>query len=300
MSKLSTMISMEYRMDIKTKSFWVSTFLVPVLIVAFGVFIGYMTAESDAMKTVSQSTSPQPSEDMTGMQAFGMICGVFLTMFVIMYGAQIFNKVKTEKCNRIVEVLVSCVSGRSVMLAKVISVALVGLTQMLVWGLLVVGILICVAMFAPVDIDLSVLMSGEVIVGCVEALLYFVGGFVFYGALFAAAGALTDRNNENQGYLSLLMMLLMASFYIGIFATDAEGSTLATVCFYLPFTSSTVGAVQSIAGIATWWESLLSLVVLYGSAAFALSIAGKIYTSAVLLKGKKFTPRDILTFLKAK
>lgn len=300
MSKLSTMISMEYRMDIKTKSFWVSTFLVPVLIVAFGVFIGYMTAESDTMKTVSQSTSPQPSEDMTGMQAFGMICGVFLTMFVIMYGAQIFNKVKTEKCNRIVEVLVSCVSGRSVMLAKVISVALVGLTQMLVWGLLVVGILICVAMFAPVDIDFSVLMSGEVIVGCVEALLYFVGGFVFYGALFAAAGALTDRNNENQGYLSLLMMLLMVSFYIGIFATDAEGSTLATVCFYLPFTSSTVGAVQSIAGIATWWESLLSLVVLYGSAAFALSIAGKIYTSAVLLKGKKFTPRDILTFLKAK
>lgn len=234
------------------------------------------------------------------MQAFGMICGVFLTMFVIMYGAQIFNKVKTEKCNRIVEVLVSCVSGRSVMLAKVISVALVGLTQMLVWGLLVVGILICVAMFAPVDIDFSVLMSGEVIVGCVEALLYFVGGFVFYGALFAAAGALTDRNNENQGYLSLLMMLLMASFYIGIFATDAEGSTLATVCFYLPFTSSTVGAVQSIAGIATWWESLLSLAVLYGSAAFALGIAGKIYTSAVLLKGKKFTPRDILTFLKSK
>lgn len=300
MSKLSTMISMEYRMDIKTKSFWVSTFLVPVLIVAFGFFIGYMTAESDAMKSVSESTSPQPSDDMTGMQAFGMICGVFLTMFVIMYGAQIFNKVKTEKCNRIVEVLVSCVSGRSVMLAKVISVALVGLTQMLVWGLLVVGIMICVAPFAPVDIDFSALMSGEVVVGCVEALLYFVGGFVFYGALFAAAGALTDRNNENQGYLSLLMMLLMASFYIGIFATDAEGSTLATVCFYLPFTSSTVGAVQSIAGIASWWESLVSLLVLYASAALALSLAGKIYTSAVLLKGKKFTPRDILTFLKAK
>lgn len=300
MSKLSAMISMEYRMDIKTKSFWVSTFLVPLLIVAFGAFVGYMAAESEAMQTFSRSTSPQPSGDMTGMQAFGMISGVFLTMFVIMYGAQIFNKVKAEKCNRIVEVLVSCVSGRTVMLAKVISVALVGLTQMLVWGVMVAGILACVAMFVPLGLDLSVLMSGEVMLGCLEALVYFIGGFVFYGALFAAAGALTDRNNENQGYLSLLMMLLMASFYIGIFATDAEGSTLASVCFYLPFTSSTVGAVQSIAGIASWWESLASILVLYGSATVALGLAGKIYTSAVLLKGKKFTPRDILTFLKTK
>lgn len=300
MSKLSTMISMEYRMDVKTKSFWISTFLVPLLIVGFGIFIGFMTEESDSMKTFSKSTSPEMSDDMTGMQALGMICGVFLTMFVIMYGAQIFNKVKTEKCNRIVEVLVSCVSGRSVMLAKVISVALVGLTQMLIWAILVIGVLIGILFFFPVEIPVSQLLSPDVLIGLAEALVYFVGGFLFYGSLFAAAGALTDRNNENQGYLSFLMMLLMASFYIGIFAADADNSTLATICFYLPFTSCTVGAVQSIAGIADWWQSLLSIIVLYGSAFLALSIAGKIYTSAVLLKGKKFTPKDIMTFLKAK
>lgn len=294
------MVSMEYRMDIKSKSFWVSTFLVPILIVAFGAFIGYMTEESDAMKSVSQSTSPDISDDLTGMQAFGLMTGIFLTMFVIMYGSMIFNKVKSEKCNRIVEVLVSCVSGRSVMLSKVISVALVGLTQMFVWAALVVGIFAVLMMFMPAGIDLSMLLQPEVLVGFVEALLYFIGGFVFYGALFAAAGALTDRNNENNGYLSVLMLLLMASFYIGMYATDAEGSALATVCFYLPFTSCTVGAVQSIGGLAAWWETLLSLLVLYGSSYFALVVAGKIYTSAVLLKGKKFTPADILTFLRAK
>lgn len=299
MSKLTTMVSMECRMDLKTKSFWISTFLVPVLIVLFGIFIGYMTEQSDAMKAVGESTSH--ADNLSGIQTLGMVCGVFLTMFVMMYGAQIFNKVKTEKCNRIVEVLISSVSGKSVMLAKVISVAIVGLIQMLIWALLVVGILIFVyLMFSPEGMDFTKLLSWPVIGGLLLAILYFTGGFVFYGALFAAAGALTDRNNENQGYLSLLMMLLMVSFYVGIFATDAQDSTLATVCFYLPLTSTTVGAVQSVAGIATWWQTLLSLLTLFVSAYLALVVAGKIYTSAVLLKGKKFSIKDIVTFLRVK
>ena len=297
MSGLSTMISMEYRMDIKTKSFWISTILFPLIILGFGAFIGYMTSESEAMQTVGKTTGPD--KDLSGLQAFGMLAGIFLTMFVIMYGAQIFNKVKSEKCNRIVEVLISSQSGRSVMLAKVISVALTGLTQMLVWFVLIVGGVFVFLLFVPIDIPWSEILVPGIGIGIVEAVLYFIGGFIFYGALFAAAGALTDRNNENQGYLSLLMMLLMASFYIGMFASDNQG-VLASICFYLPFTSSTVGAVQSIGQIASWWQTILSLMVLYASAFITLSLAGKIYTSAVLLKGKKFSPKDILTFLKTK
>lgn len=297
MSRLSTMISMEYRMDIKTKSFWISTILLPLLIVGFGIFISYLTSESDAMKSVGETTGPD--DDLTGMQVFGMLSGIFLTMFVIMYGSQIFNKVKTEKCNRIVEVLISCQSGRNVMLAKVISVALIGITQILVWFVLLAGLITVIFLFTPVNIPWQELFTPKIAVGIVELLLYFIGGFIFYGALFAAAGALTDRNNENQGYLSLLMMLLMASFYVGIFAADNNGS-LSTICFYIPLTSSTVGAVRSVAQEVSWWQTVLSLVILYVSAFVTLSLAGKIYTSAVLLKGKKFTPKDIITFLKAK
>lgn len=295
------MISMEYKMDVKTKSFWISTIMFPVLFIGLSVFISYLGAENDAMDTFMQSTTPQHEEQLSGMQLLGMICGIFLSMFVMIYGAQIFNKVKSEKCNRIVEVLVSCVSGRSVMLAKVISVALVGLTQILIWAVLAAGVVIAVFLISPVSAsNFSVLMRGDVLLGLLLALLYFIGGYIFYGGLFAAAGALTDRNNENQGYLSLFMMILMVSFYCGIYAADAKGSALAEICFYLPFTSSTVGAVQSIGGLVDWWQIVVSLLVLYVSALFIMSLAGKIYTSAILLKGKKFTPKDILVFLRAK
>ena len=294
------MVSMEYRMDVKAKSFWITTFLIPVMIVAFGVFIAFLSEGNAGFEMFSKSTAPTP-DDINDDQAIGMICGVFLTMFVMMYGAQIFNKVRTEKTNRIVEVLVSSVSGRSVMLSKVISVALIGLTQMLVWALLIMGIVFAVLVLLPVKVSFSDIFSVSALWPLVVCLLYFIGGFVFYGALYAAAGAMTDRNNENSGYLSVLMMLMMASMYIGIYAVDADpGAPFAVVCFYLPFTSSTVGAVQTVAGMVPWWQTLISLVVLFVTDYIVLSLAGKIYTSAVLLKGKKLTPKDILTFLKSK
>ena len=138
MSRLKDMVSMEYRMDVKAKSFWVTTFLLPVVMVGFGLLAGFLSSESEAMVLFSKSTTPTPDKDISGMQVLGMISGIMLTMFVMMYGSQIFNKVKAEKCNRIVEVLVSCVPGRTVMLAKVISVGLVGLTQILLWLLCIV------------------------------------------------------------------------------------------------------------------------------------------------------------------
>lgn len=300
MSRLKDMIKMEYSMDIRTKSFWISTLLVPVFMVGFGALIGFLADDSDAMKMFSRNTAPTPDEDITGMQALGMLAGIFLIMFVMVYGSQIFNKVKTEKCNRIVEVLASCVPGRTIMLSKVISVAMTGLTQILIWLVLIIGVVVIVLTFLPVPVPIGDLFQWKVVSALIIAMLYFIGGYLFYASLFAAAGALTDRNNENQGYLSLLIMTLMVSFYIGIYATDAPGEPLAVVCLYLPFTSTSVGAVQTIGGIIPWWQTLISLLVLYGSGIFSTILAGKIYTSALLLKGKKFTPRDILVFLKAK
>lgn len=270
----------------------------PLLIVGLGALIGYLSSESDAMKAFSE-TSPHPDEDITGAQLLGMMCGIFLTLFVMMYGSMIFNKVKAEKTNRIVEIIASCVPGRTVMFAKVISVGLVGVTQMLIWTALLAGTAITLLMIFPTGFDLTLLLDPRVLRALAYAILYFTGGFAFFGGLFAVAGAVTDRNNENQGYLSIIMMILMVSFYLGMFAVDNTGA-LSTVCFYLPFTSPSVGAVQSIAGTCPWYLSLLSLSVLYASAGVVLIFAGKVYTSAILLKGKRLSPADIITFLKAK
>ncbi|MDE7343503.1 MAG: ABC transporter permease, partial [Muribaculaceae bacterium] len=131
-------------------------------------------------------------------------------------------------------------------------------------------------------------------------ILYFIGGYIFFGSLYAAGGAMTDKNNENQEYIAVLTLLLMSSFYIAMFAVDHGGATFVRVLSYIPFTAPTIGAVNAITQTAPLWESIANLILLYLFAWLAMALAGKIYTSSILLKGKRFTPRDILTFLRSK
>lgn len=299
MSQLSLIIKNEYLTDIKAKSFWIATFIFPVIMVAFGVFIGFLAQDSDSLNQVSNFAAPDKDE-MTPAKALGMMLGMLLTLFIMLYGAQIFNKVKAEKCNRIVEIIATCVEGRTMLLAKIIAVGLIGLTQLLLWflltGIIVAGIFI---VFAP-DISFSFLAESLFWRSLLWSILFFIGGYIFYGSLFAAVGAMTDKNNENQEYMSVLTFLLLASFYIGEYAVDHGDSAFSTVCMFLPFTSSTVGTVAAVGDSAPLWMCLLSLAVLYVCSFLSIAFAGKIYTSSLLLKGKKLTPKDIITFLRSK
>lgn len=301
MSKLGLIIANEYRTDIKTKSFWIGTFLVPVIFMLFGLFIGLLAEDSESLLSMSETLSAQPdAKEMTGLQALGMMTGVLLVLFIMMYGSQIFNKVKVEKCNRIVEILATCVDGRTMMLAKIIAVGLIGLTQLVLWLLLIVIFIGGLLLALPVDVPWGKLVQPDVIMGCVWGISFFIGGYIFYGSLFAAVGAMTDKNNENQEYVAVLTFVLLASFYIGMFAVDNGTSSLAAVCGYIPFTAPSVACVNAVTQAVPLWQSLLSLLLLYAFAFLSLALSGKIYTSSLLLKGKRFTPRDIITFLKSR
>lgn len=297
MSKLSLIIKQEYLSDVRSKSFWIATFVAPILMLAFGGFIGYLSADSEALKATA---SPQDTEDMSGYQLLGMMVGMMLTLFLMIYGAQIFNKVKTEKCNRIVEVIATCVTGRTMMLAKIIAVALVGLTQLLLWGLLISILVYGIWIVFNPDISIDFTMEARFWGTMAVSLLYFIGGYVLYASLFAAVGAMTDKNNENQEYMTVLTFLLLATFYIGMYAVDNGNSAMTAWCTFIPFTSPTVGTVATVSGSIPVWQTIVSLLVLYATAFLSISFAGKIYTSSLLLMGKRFTLRDIATFLKSK
>lgn len=299
MSQLSLIIKNEYLTDIRAKSFWISTLVFPLVMIAFGVFIAFLAEDSDSLTKAANFAAPE-EDSMTPAKALGMMLGMLLTLFIMMYGASIFNKVKTEKCNRIVEILATCVDGRTMMLAKIVSVGLVGLTQLLLWfaitGILVAGLFIVFSPSIPLDFLAGAMFWNSL----VWSLFFFIGGYIFYGSLFAAVGAMTDKNNENQEYMSILTFVLLAAFYIGEYAVDNGDGLFATICMYIPFVSPTVGTVNAIGGASPLWMCILSVAVLYLCALGSIAFAGKIYTSSLLLKGKKFSPRDIITFLRSK
>ncbi|MDE6768797.1 MAG: ABC transporter permease, partial [Muribaculaceae bacterium] len=186
----------------------------------------------------------------------------------------------------------------TMMLAKIIAVGLICMVQLLVWAsFIIIGITVVFMVF-PFAIPFDILTNPKLYLAILYMLLYFIGGYILYGSLYAACGAITDKDGENQTYMSVLTFILLGAFYIGQFAVDNGESVLATACNYIPFTSPTVGTINAVSGVSPWWQTLISLVVLYVSAFICVMFAGKLYRSSLLLKGKQLTPRDLITFLK--
>lgn len=95
-------------------------------------------------------------ESMTEIfSAVGMVLTTLIYFFVMSYGAMVMQSVTEEKTNRIVELMVSSVKPFQLMAGKIIGIGLVGITQMLIWGILLVaiisiaGVVSGVAMFDP-------------------------------------------------------------------------------------------------------------------------------------------------------
>lgn len=305
MNKLKLIIVNEYKTAVTKKSFWIVTFIIPLLVVAFSVVLGLLMSDSTSYmslaESINESTGLTPDDEtMTAAKGMAMMVGVFLTMAMMVCGSQIMQMVRQEKTNRIMEFLATCVTGRTMLTGKIISVAIIALTQVALWGACLVVFGAGVIFVFDIDVPWHYLLHPLLWKSLMWSGLYFIGGYMMFSSLFAACGALTDSNNENQQYFSILLMFVLASMYIGMFAVDHPNSMLAQICAYFPLTSPTVGAVNAITGEVPLWCSLLSLAVLYASAYGAIVIGGKIYSSSMLLKGSSLTPKAIMAFIKSK
>ena len=257
------------------------------------------------------------------------MCLAFLTyMFVLTYGAMIMSGVVEEKTNRIVEVIISSCKPIELMLGKIIGVALVGLTQFAIWGVLLgVSGLIASIVFglnsgapdpslltADPTLDPSALAQSSLltphthelimmvlsvnyplILSCF--LLYFVGGYLLYASLFAAFGSAVDQQQDTSQFMATIMFFMIFALYAGIFSMENPDGPLAWWCSMVPFTSPITMMVRLPFDVP-FYEIALSLIILYATAFLILWLAARIYRIGILMYGKKFSWKDIVKWIR--
>ena len=253
----------------------------------------------------------------------GMGAGYLIMMFIIIYGAMVMRSVIEEKTSRIIEVIISSVKPFQLMLGKIFGTALAGLTQFVVWGLLMALIFIGSSYFFGVDLNnggvgmqqmgaeqmnqlaqnetqllFDELMNLPLISTFIYFILYFLLGYLLYSSLYAAIGAAVDNETDTQQFMLPIMLPLMLGVYIG-FATvinDPHG-TVATVFSMIPFTSPIVMLMRIPFGVP-WWQILISLTLLLFTFLGIVWLAAIVYRVGILLYGKKISYKELMKWVR--
>lgn len=261
-----------------------------------------------------------------------MVLGMIIYMFIAIFSGMVMSSVIEEKSSRVVEVLISSVKATELLFGKIISVALVAITQFMLWiglTLAIIGVVSAVAgpeLFGGADTEQIAQMSGmsaDQMAAITEAasdsdglatilstvrtmplgeivicfIIYFVFGYMLYASLFAAIGSAGESENDTQQLQIPITIPLLIGFFIAIYAFKAPDSSIVFWGSMIPFTSPIV-MLARLPFTVPLWEVILSIVLLVATFALCAWLASKIYKVGILMYGKKSTWKDLWKWLK--
>jgi len=265
----------------------------------------------------------------------GIFSGILIYMFIFMFGAQVMRGVIEEKISRIIEVIVSSVKPFQLMMGKIVGVALVGLTQFLLWIILTFALVtvfkttfpdkfnikqpshiytgdskvlnesklaqITQMTKSPAQTDtkndiLTAIASINFGVIIFSFIFYFLGGYLLYAALFAAIGSAVDNEADTQQFMLPVTIPLIFAIVMGQFVMNNPNGPVAFWLSIIPFTSPIIMMIRIPFGVP-YFDLALSVVLLIAGFIFTTWLASKIYRTGILMYGKKITYKELAKWL---
>jgi len=247
------------------------------------------------------------------LAGIGTAGGILMYMFIFIYGAQIMQGIIEEKTSKVVEVIVSSVKPFQLMMGKILGLASVGLLQFLIWIILITTLTIGVFGYLGIDtpqqqamqqisVDAAAqqtAMKSELAKSMSEFyslpwgyiafcfVFYFLGGYLLYGALFAAVGSAVDSPAEAQQFMFPITIPLLISYLsLFMFVLQGHDDAISVWLSIIPFTSP-IAMMGRIGFGVPLWQLALSMILLIAGFVLTTWVAGRIYRVGILMSGTK-------------
>jgi ABC-2 type transport system permease protein len=289
-----------------------------------------------SVQTIKIDDSGQVKETSTGIaMALAYIGGFLMYMLVFMFGAQVMRGVIEEKTSRVVEVIVSSVKPVQLMMGKIIGIALVGLTQFLIWVFLTIAIAGVIRSTVLKKNDLaqvtenvtkSLMTEGQksemeaqtaeltpelaefsklfnsamnqpwgLIIICF--IFYFVTGYLLYASIFAAIGSAVDNETETQQFMLPVTIPIILALMVAMGTMQNPESSLSFWCSIIPLTSPIVMVARLPFGVP-YWQIAVSMVLMVITFMAFVWMAAKVYRTGILMYGKKTSWKEMWKWLR--
>lgn len=289
-----------------------------------------------SIQTKKIGETGEVKETSTGIaMALAYIGGFLMYMLVFMFGSQVMRGVIEEKTSRVVEVIVSSVKPVQLMMGKIIGIALVGLTQFLIWIFLTIAIVgvikatvlktdnltevsqnVTKSLMTPeqqvtmetqapeINTDLaefSKLFDSAMnqpwglIIICF--IFYFVTGYLLYASIFAAIGSAVDNETETQQFMLPVTIPIILALMVAMGTMQNPESSLSFWCSMIPFTSPIVMVARLPFGVP-YWQLAVSMVLMVITFIAFVWMAAKVYRTGILMYGKKTSWKEMWKWLR--
>ena len=249
--------------------------------------------------------------------AVAFAAGILIYMILLIYGTMVMRGVMEEKTNRISEVIVSSVKPFQLMLGKILGIGAVGITQFVIWIVLIGVLQIIVPLFFPslsgqiaqatpaagaaaqaadpnvlakVTEGLKSIPLGLLVVSFI---FYFLGGYLTYASMFAAIGSVSEDQQDAQQLVFPVMMPIILAFVMMTKAIQDPNGSIALFGSMFPLTSPIVMIGRIPFGVPGW-QIALSMAILVLFFIFCTWLAGRIYRTGILMYGKKGSWKEMM------
>ena len=299
----------------------------------------------DIMKTIETSVSVQTKKiDETGAvrgtstgiaMALAYLFGFLMYMLVFIFGAQVMRGVIEEKTSRVVEVIISSVKPLQLMMGKIIGIALVGLTQFLIWIFLTIAIGTVIKttilpknniseisqslpqsmMSADKQITTSIQNTNvspemEEFIKMFDSavnqpwgliifsfIFYFITGYLLYASVFAAIGSAVDNETETQQFMLPVTIPIILALMVALGTMQNPESSLSFWCSMIPLTSPIVMMARIPFGVPLY-QIAISMLLMLGAFLGFVWMAAKVYRTGILMYGKKTSWKEMWKWLR--
>ncbi|HET7828195.1 MAG TPA: ABC transporter permease [Candidatus Limnocylindrales bacterium] len=226
---------------------------------------------------------PPKAEDETAL-IFANAGIILMFIGIFSYGSWVLTGVVEEKQSRVVEVVLSTVRPRDLLMGKVLGIGLLALAQLVV--LVAVGLTLSQLLGR---LTLPTTTPGAV----VQLLIWFILGFAFYSTTMGFLGSLASRIEE-ASTASMPVTLTATTAYILslVVVTGDPDGLLARVMTFLPPSAPMVVPLRTALGAIEPWEVILSMALMIATIYVLFVVGARVYSGAVLQTGGRIKLRD--------
>jgi len=225
----------------------------------------------------------------------GYVMAILLSMTTMIYGLNVARSIIQEKTSRIFEVMLATVKPTDMLAGKLIGLGAVGLTQILIWLIATVAMVI-----TPIA---AAILTGEYSLhfSWFEGILfplYFLLGYLLYSSLFAGLASTCETEQELQMYMPLAAAPTWLSFAMIVLIMNDSNSPWAIAASLFPPTAPIVMFLRMASETPPTWQFVVSIALLVIGIIATLWFSSRLYRIGILMYGKRASLPELLRWLR--